>query len=128
VLSPFAKSLPNARFLSVIDVQRLQEPKSQDLAKGQCERIVGLILRNMTASGEPMISTNARCLSTMIPIIMPIPVPAAIGMDRNKTSIAIPLMLPAAASIIHFCCLRFINQLPFHAPPMLVARFNQIEE
>lgn len=108
--------LPSVRrtFDSVIGAQRLQAPKSQDLAKGQCERIVGLILRNMTASGELIISANARCLSTMIPTIMPAPVPDAIGMDRNNTSIVMPLMLPAAASIIHFCCLRFIDQLTFH--------------
>ena len=72
------------------------------------------MLRNIAVSGEPTIKANARCLRAIMTAITPVAVPAAIGIDRNNRSIAIPLMLPAVANIAHFFCLLFIGWLSFY--------------
>lgn len=66
------------------------------------------MLWNIAVSGEPTIKTNARCLRAMMATIMAVALPAAIGIERNRRSIAVPVMLPTAANIAHFCRLLFI--------------------
>jgi hypothetical protein len=92
--------------------------KCQGLANGQ--RIPGLRLWKIAASGEPRMMANARCLRMMIAAIIAVAVPAAIGIDRNRKSIATPVMLPAAANINHFRCLPFIRLLSSAAPGRFV--------
>src|SRR5260370_23245693 len=78
---------------------------------GQCGRILGLTLWNMGASGEQTIMANARCLRTIMATTTVVAVPAAIGIDRNNMSIAMPVMLAVAANTAHFRCLLFIARL-----------------